>query len=67
VQLAHYHLNPAFKTIRMASVFFAGARLDDYLLIELGFIDFGSYSTQANNQKVELFSADSVYLTHRTP
>lgn len=42
---------------------FAGARLDDYLSIELGFIDFGSYSTQTNNQKAELFSADSLYLT----
>jgi len=42
---------------------FSGFRFDDYLSVELTYIDFGNYNTQTNGLKNELFSVDSLYLT----
>ncbi len=42
---------------------FMGAKLDQYLSIEMGYIDFGSFSAQDSTQKSKLFSANSLHIT----
>ncbi|VAW62219.1 hypothetical protein MNBD_GAMMA09-306 [hydrothermal vent metagenome] len=42
---------------------YMGINLDQYLSIEMGYIDFGNYSVQTSTQKNKLFSANSLHIT----